>query len=241
MAAAQARDGGSKFASELSPLKKLDVKFARKGAAEALKAFKKAPLNLPAGGKYILKKDGSALHIYETTQGISKLDFTDQKFGGETEFGSGTITLSFRGGGSIASIVLHTEKAKDDPDAVQEKALPVLRQIDEFKKLSSKTYARPDDPQIGIDKARMAELVKEIQAAYAEKEEEPDEPTLPEPDPDDEPVRTTRRRSSSSTPSRPTRTSRPSPPPSTPAPRPRPVSRPTRSSEGSSSFSRSSG
>jgi hypothetical protein len=145
----------------------LDVKFSRDDAAIAVPAFQNLPIELPAGGHYQVRIDGSDLHIYETSTGVKKYKPSDPKRIVDVEFNADTIEISCSGT-AVKKIFLHTTPGVEDPKAITAKDLKVLPFLDEYEKLAGKSNPTTKD------KERMIELVEQITNAYQEQQVESD-------------------------------------------------------------------
>jgi hypothetical protein len=121
------------------------------------------PVKFPPDGSYLLTLEGRSLHVYETTDGISRFATRDRSSVKGIEVNGTTTTITITGVTNVSEVVIHREPGKLTRSCVQleELAAPVTA-MQEFSALAGKGALSPRE------QVRKAELLKEIQGAFVE-------------------------------------------------------------------------
>lgn len=149
--------------SKLEQLLDLNVHLSRSQKNEIVKALQATSLRLPNDGTYLLELSGKTLHVYETTQGITRYDFEDQSEPKVYAMGKQALEISVKGGG-LNKIVLHMEAKTPTAQSIslQEISAPV-ELLEEYALLQAKK-----NPTIA-DLERKRELIKQIGKEFRDK------------------------------------------------------------------------
>ena len=141
----------------------IDPAVGSKSVEAAARAIAQLPLQLPASGRYLAQLEGTVLHIWNTAAGITRYHWSDTASAPEFSVDASGVSLALKDHPAIGTIMLHAQKATDDPKAVPLRVVPALPLVEEYNQLKAKQYPAGSEAEKARDQRRQVELVRDIQ------------------------------------------------------------------------------